>query len=281
MFSSLRKNDLTPESILTMVVERLRRALPDHALRTQRDDPFRLQLCHPEAGELMLNLGNLVYEIHGSPPDTAEKMIASYISMAKQALRPPEIYLDCVFPALRHHQFLDAVDRSKQDPLIGEGPGDLISVVLHDLGDGLATLTQDAAEQAGHTPEDILHAAERNFVQLLPSEVYSTERSDGVVSIGLDEYPWLGTSLLFVPSVVTQVMAHYDWSRVLVSAPTRETIDLVDASQPDAMARMERWMHRHLSQPRSQSEFVLSMSQDDEYLTTTHRMSGARLLGLN
>ena len=133
MFSSLRKNDLTPENILTMVVERLRRALPDHDLHAQRDDPFRLQLCHPEAGELMLNLGNLVYEIRSAPSETAEQMIAAYISMAKQALKPPEVNLDRVFPALRHHQFLDAVDRSKQDPLIGEGPGDLTSVVLQEL----------------------------------------------------------------------------------------------------------------------------------------------------
>ena len=281
MFSSLQNKRLTPENILTMVVDRLRQELPGHALQMRRDDPFRLQLCHPEAGELVLNLGNLVHEIHSSPPDTAEQMISAYVSMAKQALRPPEVRLDRVYPTLRHHEFLSAVDYRNTDPLIGEGPGDLVSVVVADLGEGLATLTQETVEDAGHSPEDILHAAERNFVGLLPHEIYSVERSGGVLSVGLDGYPWLGSSLLFVPSIIDQIMAHFGWSRVLVSAPTRETVDLVDADAPDAMARVEQWMLRNLSQPRSQSEFVLSMKTGDEFLTTTHRLSGGRLLGLN
>lgn len=281
MFSSSLNKRLTPQTILTMVVDRLRRELPDHALQTQRDDPFRLQLCHPEAGELVLNLGNLVHEIHGSPPDTAEEMISAYVSMAKQAFRPPEVMLDSVFPTLRHHEFLSAVEYREADPLIGEGPGDLVSVVIADLGAGLATLTQDIAAEAGHTPEDILQAAERNFVGLLPHEIYTIERSDGVVSIGLDGYPWLGASLLFVPSIIGQVMTHFGWSRAMVTAPTRETVDIVDAESSDAKTRVEQWMQRQLSQPRSQSEFVLSMGAGDEYLRTTHRLSNGRLLGLN
>lgn len=281
MFSSLRSKEQSPERIRTMVVERLRRELPGHALHVQRDDPFRLQLLHPEAGELVLNLGNLVHEIHGSPPGAAELMINAFISMAKQALNPPEIDLSNVYPSLRHHDFLDAIDVSRNDPLIGEGPGDLVSVVLSDLGDGLATLTQDAAAAAGYSHKNILHAAEQNFVELLPHEVYTAERDNSVLSLGLDAYPWLGTSLLFVPSIIAQVMAHYGWNRVHVAAASRETVDLVEADAPGALARLEQWMVRQLSQPRSQSEFVLSMSQTDEYLTTTHRMSGGRLLGLN
>lgn len=281
MFSSPHQDDLTPEGIRTMVVERLRQELPGHALSVKRDDPFRLELRHPEAGELVLNLGNIVHEIHGSPPDAAEQMISAYVSMAKQALLPPKIELTSVYPSLRHFEFLDAVKASKDDPLIGEGPGDLVSVVLSDLGDGLAVLTQDAVETAGFTPEDVLHAAEKNFVEVLPREVYSAERNDGVVSVGLDGYPWLGTSLLFVPSVISQVMKHCGWSRVLASAPTRETVDLVDADAPGAVKRMESWMVRQLSQPRSQSEFALTMALGDELLTTTHRISSGRLLGLN
>lgn len=281
MFTSFRNKDQTPERILTMVVQRLRQELPGHALLTKRDDPFRLQLCHPEAGELVLNLGNLVHEIHGSSPGAAEQMIAAYISMAKQALKPPAVNLDSVYPSLRHREFLGAVETSDDDPLIGEGPGDLVSVVLSDLGDGLATLTQDAVEKAGFTPEDVLHAAEENFVGLLPHEVYTTERDNGILSVGLDGFPWLGTSLLFVPAIISQVMAYSGWSRVLISAPTRDTVDLMDAEGPGALARMEQWMIRQLSEPRSQSEFVLTMSRDDEYLTTTHRMAGRRLLGLN
>lgn len=281
MFASMRRDALTPEAILTMVVERLRRELPGHDMSVQKDDPFRLQLCHPEAGELILNLGNIVHEIHGSPPSAAEQMISAYVSMAKKALLPPKIELSAVYPSLRHYEFLDAVKPSKDDPLIGEGPGDLVSVVLSDMGDGLAVLTEDAVEKAGFSTEDILHAAETNFVELLPHEVYTAERRGGVVSVGLDGFPWLGTSLLFVPAVINQVMTHYGWTRVLVSAPSRDTVDLVNADAPGALAEMEQWMQRQLSQPRTQSEFVLSMALDDELLTTTHRMSSGRLLGLN
>jgi len=281
MFFRVGGGARSPEKIRSMVVERLREELPGHVLRVEQDNPFRLQLCHPEAGELVLNLGNLVHEISGSPPSAAEQMISAYVSMAKQALQPPEIDLSKVYPTLRHHEFLNAFKTSDDDPLIGEGPGDLVSVVLADQGEGLATLTRDTVEAADHRPADVLHAAEKNLVALLPHEVYAAERDNGVLSVGLDGYPWLGTSLLFVPSIITQLMTHFGWSRVHVSAPTRDTIDIVDAESPDALGHLERWIVRRLGEPRSQSEFVLSMGVGDEYLTTTHRMSGDRLLGLN
>ena len=281
MFLSMRKSGRTPEKIRTMVVERLRQELPGHALRVEQDNPFRLQLFHPEAGDLVLNLGNLVHEIHESTPAAAEQMITAYVSMAKQALCPPSIDLTKVFPSLRHHEFLNAIDTADDDPLVGEGPGDLVSVVLADQGDVVATLTQDIAEADGHTSQDILHAAEKNFVALLPREVYVAERESGVLSVGLESHPWLGTSLLFVPSIISQLMAHYGWSRAHVSAPTRDTVDLVNADAPNALAYLERWLLERLAEPRSQSEFVLTMASGDELLTTTHRMSGGRLLGLN
>jgi len=280
MFSSLRGDIQTPEKIRTLVVERLREALPGHALKVEHDNPFRLQLFHPEAGDLVLNLGNLVHEIHGAP-DAAEDMITAYVSMAKRALNPPVIDLSMVYPSLRHHEFLKAIETSDNDPMIGEGPGDLVSVILADQGDVVATVTQDIAEAGGHTPQDVLHAAEKNFVALLPGEVYAVERDNGVLSVGLEGFPWLGTSLLFVPSIISQLMSHCGWNRVHVSAPTRDTVDLVNAEAPNALGYLERWVVEHLAEPRSQSEFVLSMSRGDEFLTTTHRVSGGRLLGLN
>lgn len=281
MFSSTQSEGQTPEKIRTMVVERLRQELPGHALRVERDNPFRLQLFHPEAGDLVLNLGNLVHEIHGSSPAAAEQMITAYVSMAKKALIPPEIDLTKVYPSLRHHEFLNGINTQDNDPMIGEGPGDLVSVVLADQGDVVATVTKDIAEAGGYSPQDVLHAAEQNFVDLLPGQVFAAERGNGILSVGLDDFPWLGTSLLFVPTIIAQITSHFGWNRVHVSAPTRDTIDLVDAEAPKALEHLGRWVVEHLAEPRSQSEFVLSMSLGDEFLTTTHRVSGGRLLGLN
>lgn len=280
MFSSMFKDTSSPEKIRTMVVECLKRALPGHALSVHQDNPFRLKLEHPEAGDLVLNLGNLVHEIHCAP-NAAEQMITAYVSMAKQALHPPKLDLARVYPSLRHYEFLNSIDAAKDDPLIGEGPGDLVSVILADQGDVIATLTADIIEADGYAPETVLEAAEKNFVGLLKREVYVAENSGGVLSVGLEGYPWLGAGLLFVPTILARVMAENGWRRVHVAAPTRETIDLVNADAPGALDLLQRWMLGRLSEPRSQSEFVLSMSRDDDMLTTTHRLSGGRLLGLN
>lgn len=281
MFSSVRTDYLSPEAIRTLVVERLQRELPGHALEVRQDEPYRLRLCHPEAGELVLNIGNLVHEVRQSTPGIAEEIINAFVSMAKQALNPPQIELSAVYPALRHHAFLREAEISERDPLIGDAPGDLVSVVLADVGDGLATVTGKAAERAGLTPDAILAAAERNFVRLLTGEVFTAEYEGGILSVGLEGYPWLGTSLMFAPSILQGVMAHHGIERALIAAPTRETVDLIDASGPNALARMERWMLSRLAGPRPQSEFVLRLALGDELLTTTHRMSNHRLLGLN
>ena len=281
MYSSGRVNELSPEAIRIRVVQRLQRELPGHELEVRQDEPYKLRLCHPEAGELVLNIGNLVHEVRRSTPGIAEEIISAFVSMAKQALNPMQIELKTVFPALRHHAFLREAGISEADPLIGDGPGDLVSVVLADLGDGLATLTREAVSRAGLAPDAILAAAEQNFVGLLTGEVFAAEIEGGILSVGLEGYPWLGTSLMFAPPILQGVMAHHGIERALVAAPTRETVDLIDATRPDALKRMERWMLTRLSGPRPQSEFVLCLGLDDVFLKATHRMSNHRLLGLN
>lgn len=280
MFSSMFTDAESPEKIRSLVVERLKLALPEHALSVQDDNPFRLRLAHPDAGDLVLNLGNLVHEIHCAPA-SAEEMITAYVSMAKQALQPPKLDLSKVYPSLRHYEFLNGIPTTENDPLIGEGPGDLVSVVLADQGDVVATLTHDMIEAQGIPANDVLQAAEANFVGLLRNDVYVAENRNGILSVGLDGYPWLGTGLLFVPSIMSRLMEEHGWSRVHVAAPSRETIDIVNADAPDALPLLQDWMRERLAEPRSQSEFVSSMSQGANLLTTTHRIANGRLLGLN
>jgi hypothetical protein len=165
--------------------------------------------------------------------------------------------------------------------MIGDGPGDLATVVLSDQGEGLATLNESSVRNAGYSPETVLEAAERNFVSLLPEAFAAVQTTDRLVSIGLKGFPWLGTSLLFVPSLISRVMEEKGWTRVLLAAPTRETIDFTDATERDAATVMRDWMAEMLAGPRTQSELVYSFCRDDTEYRKSYRMLEGQLLRLN
>lgn len=281
MYPSHVLNSLSPEEIRAFIVQRLRAALPGHDLHPQQDQPYRLTLTHPEAGDVVLNLVNLVQEVRGAPPRAAEKMVDSFVTLAQRAVEPPEISLSGVFPGLRHRAFLDATGQNMSDGLICEGPGDLVSVVLSDQGEGVATLNEKCVRSAGFAPEEVLVAAERNFVELLPGAFRAASVSEGVLSLGLQGYPWLGTSLLFVPLLISRVMEDRGWDRVLIAAPTRETVDLVNADAPDAARVLEAWMARNLAGPRTQSEMVLGFRLGATEYQRSYRMVENSLVRLN
>lgn len=271
----------SPEEIRAFIVQRLKAALPGLPLVPRDGEPYRLTLSHPEAGDLVLNLGNLVHEVREAPPQAARRMVESFVSLAQRAVSPPEIHLKSVYPGLRHRAFLDGAGQSISDRMIGEGPGDLVSVVLSDQGEGLATLNEKAVIAAGHAPEDVLLAAERNFVDLLPDAFCVVTPAEGVVSLGLRTHPWLGTSLLFVPYLISRVMEERGWERALLAAPTRETVDIVDAAAPNAAKTMEQWMRQHLAGSRTQSEVVHGFRRDETEYRKSHLMVGSDLMRLN
>ncbi len=271
----------TPEEIRAFIVQRLRAALPGLELEQRHGEPYRLTMSHPEAGDLVLNLGNLVHELRSAPPQTAERLVDTYISLAKSAMTPPEIALKSVYPGLRHGAFLDATGQDMSDRIIGEGPGDLVSVILADQGDGLATLNEKAVRAAGFAPEDVLMAAERNFVDLLPRAFRAAVPEEGVLSLGLQNRPWLGTSVLFVPSLISCVMEERGWKRALLASPTRETVDLVNMDRSGATPLMENWMAQNLAGPRTQSEVVFTFSAGETEYRQSHRMFDGRLLRVN
>lgn len=281
MYLPTALNSLSRDEIRAFIVQRLKAALPGLDLQSQQDQPYRLTLSHPEAGDVVLNLGNLVHEVQGAAPRAAEQMVETFVSLAQRAVEPPDIDLRTVFPGLRHRAFLDATKQDVSDRMIGEGPGDMVTVVLSDQGEGVATLNEACVDAAGHTPEDVLVAAERNFVNVLPQAFRASTRDDGILSLRLEGYPWLGTSLLFVPLLLSRVMEDRGWSRALIAAPTRETVDLVDASAPEAGRVMARWMANRLSGPRTQSEMVLSFRQGATEYGKSYRMVGTELVRLN
>lgn len=281
MYPSHALTSLSPDEIKAFVVEQLKKALPGLELLPRQGEPYRLTLSHPEAGDLVLNLGNLVHELRAASPGEARRMVDSFVTLAQRAVAPPAISLKSVYPGLRHRAFLDAAGQNTSDRMIGEGPGDLVSVVFSDQGEGVATLNENAVRSAGYAPEEVLMAAERNFVDLLPNAFCVVTPADGVLSLGLRTHPWLGTSLLFVPYLISRVMQERGWEQALLAAPTRETVDIVDASAPAAAKTMERWMQENLAGPRTQSEVVHSLLRDDTDYRKTHLMVGSELVRLN
>lgn len=281
MYAANALSSLSPEEIRVVIVRRLEAALPGVDLVQRKGEPFRLTLAHPEAGELVLNLGNLVHEVLGATPNDAEDMVHSFVTLAQRAVAPPKVVLDAVYPGLRHRAYLEATGNRGTDSMIGEGPGDLLTVILADQGDGLATLSEAAVLAAGFSPEDVFAAAERNFVELLPEGVLVSSSDEGVVSLGLQDCPWLGSSLFFVPFLITRIMQERGWERALLAAPTRETVDLVDADEPGAIQVMERWMIERLAGPRTQSDVVFDFRQGDTEYRRSHLMAGNKLVRPN
>ncbi len=281
MYTAHALTSRSPEEIRASILRRLQAALPELSFVTRKEEPYRLTLSHPETGELVLNLGNLVHEVLGAKPHVAEDLVNNFVNLAKRAVAPPKIALDSVFPGLRHRAFLDAAGQKMSDPMIGEGPGDLLSVILSDQGEGVATLNAKAVRAAGFAPEDVLAAAERNFVDLLPGAFSAASPCENVMLLGLKDFPWLGSSLLFVPSLISRVMEERGWESALLALPTRETVDLIDASAPDAPKLAERWMTERLAGSRTQSDVVYTFHLDDTDYRKTHLMVDQTLVRLN
>ena len=281
MYSDSARISLSPEEIRTFIIRRLKAALPGLPLETRHGEPYRLTLVHPEAGEMVFNLGNLVHEVRGATPHAAEQMVDTFVTLAQRAVTGPEISLDKVYPGLRHRTFMEQAGQSMEDPLVGDGPGDLVSVVLADQGEGVAILTENMVRSAGLLTEDVLLAAEQNLVELLPQTFGDLSENGAVLSLSLKDHPWLGTSLMFVPTMISNAMEQMGWERVLLAAPTRETIDLVDATRKDASHVMERRMVECLAGSRTQSEVVFTFAKNGSQYLKSHRMVGPELVRLN
>lgn len=281
MFSLIGSQTLTVEEIRARIVQRLRDELPGLAFETQISEPHQLKLSHPESGDLTLNLGKLLREMREAKPRTAEQLVDRFVALAKQAVCTPDFSLASVYPALRGRAFMQQANVHKSDGLMGDGPGDMVSVVLVDVGDCTAILTEEAAANSGYAAKDVLVAAEKNFVDIFPGSIRATTVDDGFVSLSLQDYAWLGTSILFVPLLLTRVMADKGWERALVAAPTRESVELIDVSNGVSVSKLESWMVECLAGPRPQSELILGFQRGAAEYTNAYRMLGEKLAYLN
>ena len=274
----------SPEDICRQVVERLRAELPECSLTVAEGDPFELSLAAPDDDNTMtLYLGNLVADVQGAwTRGSRKELIDNYIAMARQSLFPPPITAESVYLTLRNRSYFDGLDDGwAEDDLIEDGPGDLVIVVIADIGQGLQTVTTATAQKAGFSSDEIRAAAEKNLLGVL-SGLGSGDSAPGIVSAGIDGYPWLGTSLLLTPKVLEIVMMDLGWNRALISSVSRESVDFANADDPEALGRMERWMQERFStDPRPQSDFVWTMKVGDDVPVKTHRMEEDKLVALS
>ena len=281
MFAPVPLTSLSPEEITVFIVRRLEAALPGLALELRLGAPNKLTVIHPNAGELTLNLGALMQEVQDASPPAAQKIVDTFVSRACHAVKPPKLSLDRVFPGLRPQSWVAKSSCRAKDGMIGEGPGDLVTVVLSEHEEAVGLLNEATVTSSGLRPEEVFEAAEQNFVNQLSSAFYAATPSEDVVCLGLGNVPWLGSSLLFVPSLITQVMQERGWSHALLAVPTLETVDLVDASSRSAKRIMERWMVDHADGPNVQSELVYSFACGDTEYRPSHRFHSSNLLSLN
>ncbi len=270
------------------VLDALKRAMPDCDLTIDETDPLHISARRrgeDDQGGLDLYLHNLIQDLEMAE-DRRERAhrIATYVGMARQALFPPELTLDKVYLGLRHRDFVAQVlDAEGKDALVEDGPGDMRIVILHDVGEGVSVVLNRQAEAAGIAPGEIRAAAERNFLALLPDHFFTCEPEPGILSLCLEDHDWLASSLMVTPQLLEIAMSRAGWRRALIAVPTRGSVDMIDASDPSAIARMAAWMQAcHVTDPRRQSELVWAMSPGDETPVKTHRMGAdGRLIALS
>lgn len=270
-------HDDSPEYLCRLVASRLRAALPECKLAPVEGDPFFLEVVKSDDRALRLHLGALVSDMQSAmSPEARQALVDSYVSVARESLYPPVWTLGDVYLALRNKSYFEQFGAAWfDDPLVTPGPGDLVGVVVADMGQGLKTVTSTLAIEAGFTPRDVQAAAEANVLALM-GEIGTAERAPGVVVMGFDGYPWLGSTLLSVPKALELVIEDRGWVRALVSATTRGTVDMVDADAPGAVLTMQHWMYRQLAQDsRPQSEVVFTMTRGHDLPIKTHRFDDA------
>lgn len=275
----------TPTEVRAAVIEGLEEALIRHRVTVRDDDMFALAVTAKDDPDevLIVNLHNLVAQVLGPacPPAEAREAIARFVRMVEVGAAPPKVTLDRIYPAFRPCEAItgDPDVRPEDDALISKGPGDLWLVMLADLGDGLMTVNEAAAERSGLTVDDVIAAAEENLRRIAP-RVFMADQEDGVAPVGIQGFPWLGASLLLVPGFLRAIADGEGWKRPMVAAPGKEVVGLVDGTTEEGRQALARWMAREADLSAVQSETVFGIGECGA-LSPVMRMYEGRLVTLS
>ncbi|MFZ7090139.1 hypothetical protein [Primorskyibacter sp. 2E233] len=251
----------TVEALRTHVIAGLHDALIGAEITPAQEDPNRLLVQSEGAEPGVVHLGNLATELVGQlPRPEAEARIRDFIRMVtKLASGAPSLSRDRLYPALRHRNFPLS---SGAEPVTRPGPGDCLAVLMSDEGAHTAMVTDDMLQEAGIALDAAWDAAEENFAKALTGLAMYTS-GHGMMSLEIDDFEWLGSSLLLAPVVIGHVMAAHDTGPIYLAAPSRQSVDFVPVSNSDGIEVLRQWMEIRLSEPHPQSDMVYRLNPGD------------------
>ncbi|MDA7425870.1 hypothetical protein [Thalassococcus lentus] len=263
---TLEDGRLSPKQLLAYISAELRRALPSHEIAPATDEPGQVRLIDKSSGaeEARLDLANLLAEIFSAPFDASliDERVTAFVEMARIALVEPNVDPNSIFPALRHAEFLETY---RDNAFVRPGPGDCSVILMQDLDAQVGTFPRSRGKAAGWSEETLWLQAEKNFAEVLES-IQLRESAPGVFSIWLDHLEWNSNSLLLSPKTLKGIQAEIGAECVLVAAPSRESVEMIDATDTDAFRRLEQWMQDCLDMPHPQSEFVYTLCDEGRKL---------------
>lgn len=249
------------ESLRRHVIAALQDALSEAEITPAQEDPNQLLIESAGAGPNVVHLGNLATELVGQVPRVeAEQRIRVFIDMVQSfADGGARLSLERLYPALRHRDF---PMKSGAAPLTRPAPGDCLAVLMSDEGSHTAMIPQAMLRAAGLPEEAAWDAAEENFAAALTGLALFDE-DGGLISLEIDGFEWLGSSLLLAPAVISHVLMARSLGPVYLAAPTRQSADLIAEDAPGALSVMTDWMAKRLAEPHPQSDMVFRFAPGD------------------
>ncbi|MFW2544582.1 hypothetical protein ACN2XU_18255 [Primorskyibacter sp. 2E107] len=258
----------TVEALRTRVITGLQEALREAEITAAQDDPNQLLIQSESTGAKVVHLGNLATELVGQlPPAEAEARVRSFIDMVQSLTRGGRALTpDRLYPALRHRDF---PLQSGAEPLTRPAPGDCLAVLMSDEGTHTAMVTQACLAKSNLMPEAAWEAAEENFARALTDLALYAE-DGGLLSLEIEHFEWLGSSLLLAPAVISHMLAAQDIGAVYLAAPSRQSVDMIPVEAPGALGQMRDWMAERLAEPHPQSDMLYRLAPGDVAPRPTH-----------
>lgn len=221
----------------------------------------------PLSGKLLKDIGN-TQKIDGH--------IARFVDTVLDAAAPEALLPHHPFPVLRTHDFVLAYGSRA---ITRDGVGDCGTVLMRRRRNGMVSaVARSDAMQTRQTEISLWQASQGNF-RAVSGNLVLQEYDYGVMSIEIKDHDWLGGSLLLSPPVLHKALERLGIVRAFVCAPSRLSVDIVDADSPDAFDRVQRWTADRLSESLPQSGVVFAFSQDDPRLVPRYASRGGRLIG--
>jgi hypothetical protein len=192
-----------------------------------------------------------------------DRFLATILPQAQAPLDLAQLY-----PVVRQRARIVDAD----SPLVRPLAGDLVTVVMQDLGDSLATIT--GCEMGDKCPEDLWQAAGGNLRRAL-GQFDATPEAPGYLTIRWPGNPVLSGSILLASGILAALVRQQGWRIAAVGAAARGIIRLADTGDDEAMALVQADLAQDLGGAQPQSELLFRLSADTPWLEPWQKWTGA------